>query len=304
MQGVILMKKILSLILICLLFATSCSIPEEEANKSEKMEENVTKNETEKSVEISEEKTQTEETVSNKETESTLNKEDLARSLGLTAATVSRVVDGDTIVLSDGSKVRLIGVNTPESTTRTEVYGKEASNYTKSILDGKQIWLQRDVSETDRYGRLLRIVWLDVPTNDTDENEIRTKMFNAHLVLEGYAEPSTYPPDVKYSDFFVKFAREARENNTGLWAYGENGTTKGDLDPKKSASNNTSSKPATQSPNQSSANLLYDPNGPDRDCSDFRTQAEAQAFMDAAGPGDPHRLDGYDKDGIACESLP
>ena len=141
-----------------------------------------------------------------------------------------------------------------------------------------------------------------------DENEIRTKMFNADLVLNGYAEPSTYPPDVKYSEYFVKFAREAREQNTGLWAFGENGTTKGDLDSEKIASNQKSklstSKQDSNKTKSTSASLLYDPNGPDRDCSDFSTQAEAQVFMEASGPGDPHRLDGNDKDGLACESLP
>ncbi|WP_428908368.1 thermonuclease family protein [Niallia sp. Krafla_26] len=226
--------------------------------------------------------------------------------LGLESATVSRVVDGDTFVLSDGRRVRLIGVNTPESTNRHEEYGKEASNYTSSKLAGKQIWLQKDVSDTDRYDRYLRIVWLEVPSDDMDENEIRTKMFNADLVLNGFAEPSTYPPDVKYSEYFVKFAGEAREQNTGLWAFGENGTTKGDLDSHKMASNQKSSEEQTppNSTNSSKSNLLYDPNGADRDCSDFNTQAEAQAFMEASGPGDPHRLDGNDKDGLACESLP
>lgn len=158
------------------------------------------------------------------------SKEELAKTLGLELVTVGRVVDGDTIVTADGRKIRLVGVNTPESTTRIEEYGKEASNYTKSKLNGKQIWMQKDVSETDRYGRYLRIIWLSVPSDDMDENEIRTKMFNADLVLNGYAEPSTYPPDVKYSEYFVKFAREAREANKGLWAFGEEGTTKGDLD--------------------------------------------------------------------------
>lgn len=81
--------------------------------------------------------------------------QDADTSMGLVAATVSRVVDGDTFQLSDRSKVRLVGVNTPESTNRHEQYGKEASNYTKTKLEGKKIWLQKDVSETDRYGRLL-----------------------------------------------------------------------------------------------------------------------------------------------------
>ncbi|OUM91274.1 MAG: thermonuclease [Parageobacillus thermoglucosidasius] len=138
--------------------------------------------------------------------------------------------------------MRLIGVNTPESTIRTEPYGKEASKYTKSKLEGKKVYLQRDVSQTDRYGRLLRIVWLQIPTDDMNESEIRTKMFNADLVLNGYAEPSTYPPDVKYADYFRKFAREAREENKGLWAYGEYGTTKGDFDPKQSSGTSLSTK--------------------------------------------------------------
>lgn len=63
-------------------------------------------------------------------------------------------------MLSDGSKVRWIGGNTPESTTRTEEYGKEASDYKKSKLEGKEVWLQKDVSEADRYNRLLRIIWM------------------------------------------------------------------------------------------------------------------------------------------------
>ena len=90
--------------------------------------------------------------------------------------------------------------------------------------------MQKDVSNRDRYSRYLRIVWLEVPSNDMDENEIRTKMFNAHLVLKGFAEPSTFIPDVKYRAYFVKFAREAREQHTGLWAFCDEGTTKGDLD--------------------------------------------------------------------------
>lgn len=179
---------------------------------------------------IAEEKANAEKAAQEKQEAAKQSQEELAKSLGLELITVGRVVDGDTFVTSDGRKVRLVGVNTPESTTRHEQYGKEASNYTNSKLNGKQVWMQKDVSETDRYGRLLRIVWFSVPSNDMDENEIRTKMFNADLVLNGYAEPSTYPPDVKYSDFFVKFAREAREANKGLWGFGSQGTTKGDLD--------------------------------------------------------------------------
>ncbi|NLD47800.1 MAG: hypothetical protein GX660_11485 [Clostridiaceae bacterium] len=139
----------------------------------------------------------------------------------LEKALVSKHVDGDTVyvILEDGSekKVRFTGVNSPESTTKTEPYGKEASDYTKRILKGKTIYLEKDVSETDKYGRLLRYIWIEPPT-EISESEIRTKMFNAIMVLEGYAQSSTYPPDVKYSEYFKDFQKEARENNTGLWA--------------------------------------------------------------------------------------
>lgn len=144
--------------------------------------------------------------------------------------TVERSVDGDTFVLTDGRKIRLVGVNTPESTTKIETYGKEASNYTQSKLEGKTVYLQKDVSDMDKYGRYLRIVWMKPPYDTMSENEIRTKMFNAMLVLNGYAEPSTYEPDITYSKFFQKFAIEARQKGIGLWAYGTNGTTKGDFD--------------------------------------------------------------------------
>lgn len=192
---------------------------------------------------LAEEKAKAEKEELEKQEAAKLSQEELAKSMGLEPITVGRVVDGDTLVTSDGRKIRLVGVNTPESTTRHEEYGKEASNYTTSKLNGKQVWIQKDVSETDRYSRLLRIVWLSVPENDMDENEIRSKMFNADLVLNGYAEPSTYPPDVKYSEFFVKFAREARAANKGLWVFGDQGTTKGDLD--STQNNNSGSSSST-----------------------------------------------------------
>ncbi|WP_240465279.1 thermonuclease family protein [Neobacillus thermocopriae] len=221
---------------------------EELAKKAE--EERKAKEQAEKEAQLAKEQAEKEEQARKAAEEKA--KQEAAASMGLIAATVSRVIDGDTFELSDGSKVRLVGVNTPESTNRHEQYGKEASNYTKTKLEGKNIWLQKDVSETDRYGRLLRIVWLAVPTSDSDENEIRSKMFNADLVINGYAEPSTYPPDVKYSDYFVKFAREARSNKTGLWAFGEYGTTKGDLDPKETSTPATTSRNSSTSSNSSS----------------------------------------------------
>lgn len=90
------------------------------------------------------------------------------------------------------------------------------------------MYLQKDTSETDIYGRSLRIVWLEVPSSTQDLSEIKTKMFNAALVINGYAQASTYEPDVKYSELFRELSRQARIDKKGLWKISENGTTKGD----------------------------------------------------------------------------
>lgn len=134
-------------------------------------------------------------------------------------AYVKRVVDGDTIIATIDNtdyRVRFIGINTPESTTKIEEYGKEASNYTKEMLTGKTVYLEKDVRNTDKYDRLLRYVWLEIP-NDITSDEINTKMFNAILLINGYAKLFTYPPDVKYVEYFKPLEEEARKNNTGLW---------------------------------------------------------------------------------------
>lgn len=203
----------------------------------------------------------------------------------LKEVSVARVVDGDTIELTDGSKVRIIGVNTPESTTKQEPYGEEASNYTKSQLTGKTIYLEKDVSETDKYGRLLRYIWLDVPKEISD-SEIRAKMFNANLLLNGYAQVSTYPPDVKYQEYFTKFNAEARNANKGLWAISSVGTTKGDTSTSSASTSSSSSKSSGQAlikGNISSKGekIYHVPGGAFYDKTNaeqwFTTEAEAQA---------------------------
>jgi len=134
-------------------------------------------------------------------------------------AAVTRVVDGDTVYVSLNGreeKVRLIGVDTPESTTQVEPYGKEAAAYTESRLAGKQVYPELDAGERDKYGRLLAYVWLEKPAND-GEAEVRAKMYNAELLLNGCAQVMTVPPNVKYADLFVKLQREARETGKGLW---------------------------------------------------------------------------------------
>lgn len=136
-----------------------------------------------------------------------------------------RVVDGDTIVVDmvctdeacndkdHYSKVRLIGINTPESvapeTYRTEntEEGVKASDYVKDLLSETDfVYLEKDISDTDKYDRLLRYVWLEVPNEDKlsqrDLTEISEKMLNAYLLDKDIAEVSIYKPDVKYADEF------------------------------------------------------------------------------------------------------
>ena len=132
-------------------------------------------------------------------------------------AVVTSVSDGDTVhVKLDGKdeRVRLIGVNCPEVAhpelgIEEQPYGKEATAYTRERLSGKAVYLEFDVQERDKYGRLLAYVWLEKPASGTEE-EARAKMYNARLLLDGYAQVMTVPPNVKYADLFVKLQREAR----------------------------------------------------------------------------------------------
>lgn len=121
---------------------------------------------------------------------------------------VIRVVDGDTIELESGQKVRYIGINTPETvhpTKPVECFGHEASAKNKELVEGKNIELGKDVSETDKYGRLLRYVYVDgIFVND-------------YLVREGFANSTSFPPDIKYQGQFLKAEAEARQKNRGLW---------------------------------------------------------------------------------------
>lgn len=121
---------------------------------------------------------------------------------------VTRVVDGDTIVVSNKKTVRLIGINTPETVDPrrpTQCFGKEASEKTKELLLNKTVRLEKDVSETDKYGRLLRYVF------------IGNELINQTLVAEGYAQAVSYPPDVKYIPLLRETEKVARENKKGLW---------------------------------------------------------------------------------------
>ena len=130
-------------------------------------------------------------------------------------AQLIRVVDGDTIVVEINEKeykVRLIGIDTPESVASQEYLDKigkentqtgiDASNYTKKILENvTTIYLEKDVSDTDKYNRLLRYVWIEKP-NDINIDTISTQMLNGILLKNGIAQIATYQPDVKYVEIF------------------------------------------------------------------------------------------------------
>lgn len=121
---------------------------------------------------------------------------------------VMRVVDGDTIEIEGGQKVRYIGMDTPETVDPrkpVQCFGEEASIRNKELVEGKEVSLEKDVSETDKYGRLLRYVW------------IGDQMINEELVTEGYARLDTVPPDVKYSIRLQTAEKEARIKDIGLW---------------------------------------------------------------------------------------
>ena len=159
-------------------------------------------------------------TISNSETTEQINNTSIAdnnadtSSISTKLYKVIRVVDGDTIVIDyNGTeeKVRLIGVDTPESVHPDEEknteFGEKASEFSKNYLENKEITLEFDVQERDQYGRLLAYVYLD------------NVMYNKTLLQEGYAKIATYPPNVKYVDDFTAIQEEARNNKKGLWGY-------------------------------------------------------------------------------------
>ena len=130
---------------------------------------------------------------------------------------VSKVIDGDTIEIEGGMKVRYIGIDTPETSHPTkgvQCFGRQATERNRQLVEGKKVILEKDISETDKYGRLLRYIWI----GDQLVNEI--------LVKEGFAFSSSYPPDIKYQEKFRQAEIQARESNKGLW--GQCGTAAGE----------------------------------------------------------------------------
>ena len=126
-----------------------------------------------------------------------------------------RIVDGDTIVLANGDRLRYIGIDTPETKhpqKPVEFFGREASAFNHGLVADKTITVEFDISQRDRYGRLLGYVYVgDI-------------FVNAELIAQGYARTLTYPPDVRYAELFSYLQTAAREARRGLWADEKTGT--------------------------------------------------------------------------------
>jgi len=173
--------------------------------------------------------------------------------------TVERVIDGDTIKLTNGEEIELIGVNAPnvvfpddpklrylmdpttESVEEAQAWGvdldtldkmgQEATEFVKSLgIEGKDVHLEFDVQERDKYGRLLAYVFIDLFDGEVDidisvpENfqydfyhDMYAHFINATIIKAGYATPMTIPPNVKYADLFKELYEEARWEGRGLW---------------------------------------------------------------------------------------
>ena len=184
----------------------------------------------------------------------------------LDEALIVRVIDGDTVELEGGERLRYIGMDTPESTNQRECFGEEATARNRDLVEGHIVLLETDVSDRDRYGRLLRYVYV----NDV--------MVNERLVLEGFANASTFPPDVKYQERFRAAETTAREAEAGLWSacVEQPSSSPGDCDP-------------------AYPDVCVPPPPPDLQCGDVSFRYFRVL------PPDPHNFDG-NNDGEGCEA--
>lgn len=136
---------------------------------------------------------------------------------GYQEAEVVRVIDGDTMVVKlDGQqvRVRLIGVDCEEIAMADEQLntekGRREAEFVKTLLPaGTTVYLQKDQSETDAYGRLLRYVWLELPRHPEEAQEVREKMLNGLLIEKMHTRVEDYPPDVLYSELFWEIEKSS-----------------------------------------------------------------------------------------------
>ena len=202
------------------------------------------------------------------------------------AAEVVKVTDGDTIDVMIGDQrytVRYIGIDTPEEFSPDrgrEWLADEATEANELLVGGRSVRLERDVSDTDRFDRLLRYVWLETASG--------WQMANRELVRDGLAEAKAYEPDTKWQQLLDDAEAEAREEQLGMWA-GRPGATSGTspaATPVRFIGENC--EPAYP-------DACIAPPPPDLDCRDV-TQRRFTVL-----PPDPHNFDG-DRNGVGCEA--
>lgn len=196
----------------------------------------------------------------------------------LETAVVTKVVDGDTIDVSlhgAPQKIRIIGINTPESVDPrrgVQCFGLEASHIAKEKLTGQGVLLEKDPSqdERDKYGRLLRFVWTDSGKTD----------FGAWMIANGYAYEYTYDTPHKQQTHYRELQKEAENTRRGLWS---DATCNGETSQSINGKTDTKKK-----------------------CSDFSTKQEAQTYFDTHGGSTASEVKSMDGngDGQACETLP
>ena len=116
---------------------------------------------------------------------------------------VVKVLDGDTVELSSGEKLRYIGIDTPE---KSDPYYAEAKSFNRELVEHKRITIEFDVQKKDKYGRLLGYIY------------VADTFVNAELLRAGLAVLYTYPPNVRYVDYFSELQKEARQQKKGLWS--------------------------------------------------------------------------------------
>lgn len=190
-------------------------------------------------------------------------------------AGVATVIDGDTLEVR-GERIRLHGIDAPESAQSCEAGGKAwrcGQQASLALADRiGRLPVRCETFQRDRYKRIIAIC-----------RQGETNL-NRWMVRNGWALAYR-----RYSTDYVAAENEARQTELGIWQ----GRFVPPWDWRRGK------RLAEKSPENLDVML---PSGPDRDCSDFQTWAEAQKFFVATGPGDPHRLDG-DRDGVACEGM-
>ena len=219
-----------------------------------------------------------------------------------TEARVVRVVDGDTIVVAFGGqeyKLRYIGMDSPETVdpnSPVQWMGPQATAANVALVYGKTVYLEKDVSEVDRFDRLLRYVWL--------ANGTAWTLVNLELVRQGVASAKSYPPDVRYDDLYRVAEADAQEAFLGLWgptpAPTQAATPAPTARPTPMPTPKPTPKPTAKPKAASSCHPSYVPCLPivdDLNCPDVRAMGKAP--VQVIGPDD-YRLDA-DHDGIGCE---